>query len=651
MYRPHLRKLSSFAFIGLSVFAGVQLVVTLLVDGLYWLPMYASAFTLAISIWVNYRLNQHFTWQHHESRGQAARFIMSRLGTLVLTLLVLHTLLSAGMHYQPANVIGVVIGMGANFVLADRWVFLARPARNHSVVLGWRSATTYLAAIVGFIALLRLMAAGLFTPMLFVSLSALAFGVAVWQLVAVLYGMRHINSYANLRPDASSGEAVEYFAALMPAREELDVYLHSILKAVLTQQEHPNHRFFPVVCDDDTNSIRVALTAITVLEEWVANGKLGTLGQLQYRVDQLFARLELNNHPLSGDELQRITQLREENALVQVIILPLMGLDPSKPLQLNYAFRLLEGEGFSAFTIIDAESMVQGGLYRYVDRVFQDNPDATVIQGAVQLIDPTFSGTRWQRLGQSVRRWYSWLNLLEYYRLNNGQLPFEVDNKFAPLCGNTLFIRTEWLRKTGGWPLTLTEDCHLGLLLSAMPGVRILSFNDPALATREETPPTLGTLIRQRTRWTQGFLQSYLSGEWRNLPTARQRLLAVWILANPFLQALSAPLLPLTVAIMVWHLFSSPPVLVLLMFVPLLAMGVGGALQLIQLHDYGVQYDRHIAWYVYLQVMVTQTPYQWVLSYAAFRAVFRQFSGQMNWERTARAGDLIRSSPSAALEE
>ncbi|GAA3342103.1 hypothetical protein GCM10020358_35860 [Amorphoplanes nipponensis] len=40
---------------------------------------------------------------------------------------------------------------------------------------------------------------------------------------------------------------------------------------------------------------------------------------------------------------------------------------------------------------------------------------------------------------------------------------------------------------------------------------------DSAIVTKEETPGTLVSLLKQRTRWNQGFLQVYRKGEWRRL--------------------------------------------------------------------------------------------------------------------------------------
>ena len=60
---------------------------------------------------------------------------------------------------------------------------------------------------------------------------------------------------------------------------------------------------------------------------------------------------------------------------------------------------------------------------------------------------------------------------------------------------------------------------------------------DDRYVTREETPPTVAQFIKQRTRWSQGFLQTLLKGEWKRLPTFNQRLLAFYTLAFPSAQA------------------------------------------------------------------------------------------------------------------
>ena len=53
----------------------------------------------------------------------------------------------------------------------------------------------------------------------------------------------------------------------------------------------------------------------------------------------------------------------------------------------------------------------------------------------------------------------------------------------------------------------LTEDADIGLRLSGT-GEKIRVGYDDRYVTKEETPPTLGQFVRQRTLWSQGFMQT-----------------------------------------------------------------------------------------------------------------------------------------------
>lgn len=629
------KKVLSFTAVGGSVFAGVQAMLYVLVQVCYWNMHVASIVVLSASVWVNYYLNKRFTWGYltHDS-GSGRRFVTARAGTLLLSSGIANALMLAQMHYQMAAAVGIVMGTAVNYIVSDRWVFGVSTGRRGREQIA--HLTTFLALSIGGVIAMWVYMPGLLLPVLMVLLAMLAMAVASMHLIALLYVHRHQDSRQPIPPQPWNGQYGERFAVLMPARHEVTLFGQTMVNAVCTQRAHPNHTFFAVVCDDDMDTIRVALAAAEVVHQ--------TAATTYVRMYEAFARrresMVLNGLPLTDDERSRLDALRADNAVLQVIVYPLGQDSPSKPKQMNHVFSLVKDEGFTAFTIIDAESMVQTGLFEYVDRVFQANPEVTVVQGAVQLMDPTYRGNWWQRFVSWCQRWYSWHNLLEYHRWYSGQMSFQSDNEFVPLGGNTVFVRSDALRQAGGWPLTLTEDCALGVRLSIMGG-KVFTFYDPALATREETPPRASDLLKQRTRWTQGFIQSLVAGEWRTLPTRRQRLLAFWVLSNPLFQALSAPLLPLAVVLMMTGVLKSPPLLVLIMFLPLLSSLMVVALQIKQAHEYGKTYQRRVAWYVYVQMLATQLPYQLLLSFAAFRAVVRHLRGQVNWQSPARAGDLL----------
>ena len=70
-----------------------------------------------------------------------------------------------------------------------------------------------------------------------------------------------------------------------------------------------------------------------------------------------------------------------------------------------------------------------------------------------------------------------------------------------------------------GWDQEcLTEDADIGIRLCADGGMRFRAIYDDHYVTREETPPTVGQFIKQRTRWNQGFLQILGKRDWLRLP-------------------------------------------------------------------------------------------------------------------------------------
>ncbi len=300
------------------------------------------------------------------------------------------------------------------------------------------------------------------------------------------------------------------------------------------------------------------------------------------------------------------------------------GQPKNKPRALNRALSECAGEVVGVF---DAEDEVHPDLLRRVDSVFQQS-GAEIVQGGVQLVDYWSS-------------WYAVRNCLEYYFWFRSRLHFHADARFIPLGGNTVFVRSDALRRAGGWdPQCLAEDCELGVRLSAR-GSRVAVAYDPGLATREETPRTLGGLFRQRTRWNQGFLQVFRKGEWRSLPSTRQRLLARYTLAMPFLQAFTGLLIPLSVTSIV--VLDVPIVLALLSFVPLIVTTVTLAVEIVGLCDLRRLFGGPARRRDVVRLVAGAPAYQVMLAAAALRAVWRELLGRTDWEKTAHVGSHLRA--------
>ncbi|MGW7360354.1 glycosyltransferase [Streptomyces sp. NPDC054802] len=291
----------------------------------------------------------------------------------------------------------------------------------------------------------------------------------------------------------------------------------------------------------------------------------------------------------------------------------------NKPKALNTALPHCRGDIVGVF---DAEDQVHPELLAHVDHAFTTT-GADVVQGGVQLINFHSS-------------WYSLRNCLEYFFWFRSRLHLHAQKGFIPLGGNTVFVRTPVLREAGGWdPDCLAEDCDLGVRLSSV-GKRVVVAYDSDMVTREETPGTLMSLLKQRTRWNQGFLQVYRKKDWKQLPGRGQRMLARYTLMTPFLQAYSGVVIPVNVAV---ALFLDVPVgIAIITFLPLITAMVTVVFEIVGLHDFGKQYGLRVRGVHYLKLIVGGPFYQVLLAGAAVRAVWREQRGQGEWELTSHVG-------------
>lgn len=291
----------------------------------------------------------------------------------------------------------------------------------------------------------------------------------------------------------------------------------------------------------------------------------------------------------------------------------------NKPKALNTALPMCRG---SVVGVFDAEDEVAPALLRHVDTSFRAT-QAHVVQGGVQLMNFRDS-------------WWSLRNVLEYFFWFSSRLHLHARKRFIPLGGNTVFVRTDLLRRADGWdPECLAEDCELGVRLSSW-GARVTVAYSPELSTREETPPTLKGLFKQRTRWSQGFLQVLRKGEWRRLPTRRQRLMAAYLLTMPFMQAFAGVLVPVSVLAM--FLLKAPDLVVMATFTPLLPTVATVAVEAVGLHEFGRAFGERVRLRDYTKLILGTLPYQLILAAAAVRATTRELRGVRTWEKTAHVG-------------
>ena len=584
-----LPKYLQFGLIGGSVFTIGMAVLYLLVSRLHVSPLLANSVQLLITLVLNYSLNKRLTWRERTVlRAAARKFIISRVATTLLNYALFAWLIQLHLAIQTPFLHATFT---INYVLANVISLIAIMTLNYVISDRWVFST--LQFRFGRLAVGSLVISAAFglryNPGLAIAAFLALAGGALFAQASVevwrmLYSYREPAASDRLKFPAA-GVASEQFCLIVPARHESAVLAATLRQ--LTQQTHPMVAIISVICDDDDQTLAVA------------------------------------------------NEVAAENERVRVIEFPLQaGVKPSKPKQLNYVLELIADEGYTVIGIIDAEDSVQPELLRHVDAAFADS-SVGIVQGGVQLMNYDSS-------------WYALHNVLEYYRWFNSAMAFQADNNFMPLGGNTIFIRYEVLRAAGGWPITLTEDCSLGVLLSTRFNIKTAVYYEPWLATREETPDSLRGLFHQRVRWNQGFFNEWRKGIWHELPSFRQRLLAGYVLGGPVILAGISTFLVIT---LLATLFLNAPVgLVMLMYIPIIPVTLLLILNAVFLHDFGQAFDRRIRLTAYAKLFLTYFAYQTVLNAAAFWSIVRELKGETSWYKTPHTGQH-RLQPAEAMAD
>jgi cellulose synthase/poly-beta-1,6-N-acetylglucosamine synthase-like glycosyltransferase len=291
----------------------------------------------------------------------------------------------------------------------------------------------------------------------------------------------------------------------------------------------------------------------------------------------------------------------------------------NKPHGLNVA---LTHARHGVVTIFDAEDEIHPQIFSIVNTIMV-HEQVRVVQAGVQLMNYDSS-------------WYSTFNVLEYFFWFRSRLHYHARHGAIALGGNTVFFAREVLEAVGGWDeQNLTEDADIGLRICAT-GERVRVVYDHRYVTREETPPTLRQFVRQRTRWSQGFMQTLRKGTWKQMPTREQRILAWYTLVFPHAQALLALYLP--VALLTAFVLQAPVPVALLSWLPVLLIAAHFLTSVVGLYEFTAAHRLPASRRIVLTMALTWVPYQMVLAYAALRALRRHLMGIGNWEKTAHIG-------------
>jgi cellulose synthase/poly-beta-1,6-N-acetylglucosamine synthase-like glycosyltransferase len=270
--------------------------------------------------------------------------------------------------------------------------------------------------------------------------------------------------------------------------------------------------------------------------------------------------------------------------------------------------------------IFDAEDEPHQDIYNIINTVLvKDKVD--VVQSGVQLMN-------------FRSYWFSALNVLEYFFWFKSGLHFFTNvGEVSPLGGNTVFFKKNWLKKIGGWDEDcLTEDADVGIRLT-LAGAKIKVVYDELHATQEETPDSVKSFIKQRTRWNQGFLQIVRKKDWLKLPTFKQKLIAAYILLSPEIGALLFFYIPLAIGIALTQKLPVP--VSLLSYLPFYLFIFQIAVCGLGIYEFCKAYRLKSSFWMPLKVMISFYPYQLLLMISSFRAGYRMLVNQIGWEKTA----------------
>jgi len=168
------------------------------------------------------------------------------------------------------------------------------------------------------------------------------------------------------------------------------------------------------------------------------------------------------------------------------------GPSRGKPAALNQTLLYSTGEIVGVF---DADSVPERDMLQKAASYFQD-PSVVAVQGRPR---PLNEGRNiLTKVAAKERR--AWFQALLQGRERLGL--------FIPLTGSCQFVRRRVLEEAGGWNEdALAEDVELALGLLER-GYLVRYAHD--VCSWEENPSSLGSLVRQRTRWYRGYMEATL---------------------------------------------------------------------------------------------------------------------------------------------
>ena len=391
----------------------------------------------------------------------------------------------------------------------------------------------------------------------------------IFTLIWMLYAWENPGKFRKRKSPKNYIDPVYSFSALVPMRHEEKVALDTI--RAISKIDYPQHlKEIVVICrNDDTETINKAQRVIA--------------------------------------------ELGQENNAVVVLV---NSFPINKPVSLNQGLRHSQNQ---IITIFDAEDEPNPDIYKIVNTVLVKEK-VDIVQSGVQLMNYD-------------SRWYSPFAVMEYFLWFKSGLAFFTDvGETALLGGNTVFFKKSLLKLVGGWDEnSLTEDADIGIRLT-LAGAKAKVIYDPRHVTREEAPMSVESYIKQRTRWNQGFLQILIKGDWKKLPTLKQKLVTLYVLSASF----ASIVLLLYIPFGIWTSLTMrvPVALAIFSYTPFYLLFAIVVVQTLGFWEFAKIYGLPYKWYIPLKIVISLPGYTAILTFSAIRAILRGVMNLNAWEKT-----------------
>lgn len=367
--------------------------------------------------------------------------------------------------------------------------------------------------------------------------------------------------------------------------------------------------------DDDRLPIYTIICAL-YREAAVVGDLVAAIRALDYPPEKLDVKFVLE---AEDQETRRALARLDLGAPFEIITAPPIG-PRTKPKALNVALPFARG----AYTAVyDAEDVPEPDQLRRAVAAFTTADERLACVQASLTIDNT------------ADNWLSRMFTADYAGQFDAFLPGLAALQLPfPLGGSSNHFRTSALRQVGGWdPFNVTEDADLGIRLYR------LGFRSAVLssATYEEAPARFLPWLKQRTRWYKGWMQTWFVHMRRPVrlthelgpagAAAFQLFLAANVLAALIHPAFMAGLgYALLASRDPWTLATASQAMPI--FAATLLSGYVSTMILdaIGLRRRGLLRQ---AW-----VLILTPPYWFLLSLAAWRALFQLLLTPQRWEKT-----------------